>query len=112
MFYIQGDKIVITKGDSAALRVKLSNVNGEPYEMKTGDTLTMTVRQAPGREVLMEVVSQTEVIEMPPTLTKNLIVGQCCYDVELRTGDNVYTVIGIKNSSLTSNMTVLPEITE
>lgn len=107
MFEIIDDKIRITKGDSAKLTVTLDN-----YTMASGDTLTMSVRQKPTSAVLMAVTSSTNVITLTPTDTKKLIVGQCCYDIELKTaGGDVYTVVGVRDGVYIANMTVYPEIT-
>ena len=48
MFEARNGQIKITRGDSAALKVALRMVNGDAYEMQSGDALTLTVRRRPG----------------------------------------------------------------
>ena len=46
MLQIDNDTIYITRGDDAMFRIVLK-LNGEDYTMRTGDTLTLTVRATP-----------------------------------------------------------------
>lgn len=113
MFEVKNKRIKITKGDSAKLNVYLCDADGKEYNMTEGDTLTLTVRKRPNTEVLMQIVSTDNVITMTPDDTKRLIVGGCCYDVELKTAaGDVYTVAGLQDEITMNNMTVYPEITE
>lgn len=112
MFEINNGNIKITKGDSAALKVLLTTGNGEAYTMDSGDVLTLTVKKKPENGVMMKVTSDTEVIKLTPADTKALEVGNCCFDIELKTkSGDVFTVVGLKERFAT-NMTVLPKITE
>lgn len=112
MFEIKGNVIKITKGDSAVLDIALTDETGQPYEMSSGDRLVITVRLKPGSDILLTTESSTNTLTLTPAMTRNLIVGPCCYDIELRkAGGQIYTVVGM-DVYVGSNMIVLPEITE
>lgn len=112
MFEVKNGVIKITKGDSAALGVSLKTTSGEPYEMQEGDTLTLTVRKNPKTSPLMSITSDTDVITFTPEDTNKLVVGNCCFDIELTTADdNVFTVVGLTDK-ITTNMIVYPEVTK
>lgn len=112
MFEIKDGVIKITRGDSASLTVGLKKKDGSDYVMKSGDTLTMTVRKVIGASVLMQIVSETNTIYIAPSDSKKLAVGSCVYDIELKTASgDVFTVIGL-GENVTKNMVVCAEVTE
>lgn len=112
MLKVSNNIIKMTKGDSAMFNVAITYADGTPYELKSGDTLKMTVRRAIGSEVLLESESTTGTITLTHEMTSNLIPGQCVYDIELKTSTGgVYTVIGLRDNS-TYNMYVVGEVTE
>lgn len=112
MFEIKNQVIKMTRGDSASLKVDLKKPDGSEYVMKTGDTLTMTVRRTIGSSVLMQIVSETNTIYISPADSKNLLVGSCVYDIELKlSSGDVFTVIGL-GENVTKNMIVCAEVTE
>lgn len=112
MFEIKNQVIKMTKGDSASLKVDLKKSNGSDYVMQSGDTLTMTVRKVIGSSILMQIVSETNTINISPLDSKNLSVGSCVYDIELKTASgDVFTVIGL-GENMTKNMIVYAEVTE
>ena len=94
MLKVSNNIIKMTKGDSAMFNVAITYADGTPYELKSGDTLKMTVRRTIGSEVLLESESTTGTITLTHEMTSNLIPGQCVYDIELKTSTGeVYTVI-------------------
>ena len=110
MLKIVNDIIKLTKGDSAMFNVAITYADGTPYELKSGDTLKMTVRRRIGSDVLLESESTTNTITHE--MTSNLIPGQCVYDIELKTASGeVFTVVGLRDNS-TYNMYVIGEVTE
>lgn len=112
MLKVSNNIIKMTKGDSAMFNVAITYADGTPYELKSGDTLKMTVRRTIGSEVLLESESTTGTITLTHEMTSNLIPGQCVYDIELKTSTGeVYTVIGLRDNS-TYNMYVVGEVTE
>ena len=112
MFEVKNKMIKMTKGDSASLKVDLKKSNGSSYTMQSGDTLTMTVRKSVKSEVLMQVISDKSTIYISPSDSKKLTVGNCVYDIELKTASgDVFTIIGLDDSGA-KNMTVYAEVTE
>ena len=112
MFEIKDKVIKMTRGDSASLRVDLERSNGSEYVMNEGDTLTMTVRKVIGSAILMQIVSDTNIIYISHSDSKNLVVGSCVYDIELRTASgDVFTVVGL-GENVTKNMIVCAEVTD
>lgn len=112
MFEIKNKVIKMTKGDSASLRIDLKKADGSSYVMQEGDKLTMTVRKVIGSSVLMQIVSEDNVIYISPSDSKKLPVGSCVYDIELKTASHdVFTVIGL-DENVTKNMIVCAEVSE
>lgn len=109
MLEINGNTIRLTKGDTAHLSVNVANTaTGDNYEVKPDDLLFLTIRKKNYEE--MPVLVQKKLIgskdfTILPEDTKNMVSGTYCYDVELRTGDEVYTVIQC------SDFVLLPEVT-
>lgn len=111
MFEIKDNIIKLTKGDSAVIRVEIVFENGDPYVMGTGDVLRFTVRKKPTSDILLQVESSTNIINIPHSQTQNLEPGSCCYDIELTTASGeVFTVVGLSDNWAT-NMIVLSEVT-
>ena len=46
MFYVEEDRIYLTRGDDAALNVALRDASGSSYSRQAGDQLVLTVRLA------------------------------------------------------------------
>lgn len=88
--------ISITRGDSGEINVILTYISGEAYEMQSGDTLQLTVREKIGAEdtEISKTVTGDNVIELTPSDTKTLPYGRYVYDIQLTTeAGKVYTVI-------------------
>ena len=112
MFQFKNNMIKMTRGDSGSLKVDLKSSSNVPYTMRDGDTLTLTVKKSVKSEVLMQIISTTNTIYISPTDSKKLVVGNCVFDIELRTASgDVFTIIGLDDSG-DKNMTVYAEVTE
>ena len=112
MLEVKNGIIKFTRGDSASLKVDMKKADGSEYVMQSGDTLTMTVRKVIGSSILMQIVSETNTIYISPTDSKNLAIGSCVYDIELKTASgDVFTVVGL-GENVTKNMIVCAEVTE
>ena len=78
------NKIMITKGDNAALKIKVMDADGFEREIFDDDVIVLTVRKTADKGV----------ISFVPTDTKSLSVGSYHYDIQLTTfGGNIYTII-------------------
>lgn len=109
MFEIRGRDIYLTRGDTAHLTIDIRNeVTGTDYEMQPEDTLYLTVRRQPSPTsptlVSKKVVGGRD-INLAPEDTAEMLAGSYVYDVELRSGADVYTIIQC------SAFNLLPEVT-
>lgn len=97
MLEINGSDIYLTKGDTAHLAVGITNAaSGDAYEMQPNDTLIMTLRKhayEASPVLLQKTVKGSTEIYLAPEDTAKIATGAYKYDVELRTGADVYTVI-------------------
>lgn len=110
MLKIIKNEIGLTRGDSAYIGVNIVELDGTPYEMKSGDKLTFSARKEIGEGVLMSVESTTKTIHILPSDSRKLVVGKGFFDVQLTSGEDIFTIIGPESSSL-PNLTVYPEVT-
>lgn len=97
MLEINGSDIYLTKGDTAHLAVGITNAaSGDAYEMQPDDTLILTVRKQAYEAspvLLQKTVKGSSDIHLTPEDTAQMATGTYKYDVELRTGADIYTVI-------------------
>lgn len=102
MLYIEGTTVKVTRGDTLYLTVPLNvyvdvyNNVTEPYEMKSGDTLTLSIKKAIKDEayVLQKVETGSNTFHIEPGDTTELAFGKYKYDVQLDTSDgDRFTVI-------------------
>ncbi len=77
----QNNDIHLTQGDSAYLNVEITNDDGTPYNIKEGDTLTMTVKATNGTLIFSKTVQAYESIIIEPQDTINVGVGRYKYDI-------------------------------
>ena len=122
MLKIEEDIIYLTRGDDAVLDVNMQNLEGVPYVMQSGDTLTLTVRERP-EESSLPVFAATSTpgssrIIIPAKATAEAEPGQYSADIQLTTQDDKrYTVwpdLDVERRHKTSNMknfVIMPEVT-
>lgn len=110
MFEISKNELSITKGDSAYIDVEITDKSGNPYSMKATDSLKMSVAAAIGTTPIMYVESNTSTLHITHDQSALLPVGKCFFDVQLKIGDDVYTLAGPVDEYI-PNMTVYPEVT-
>lgn len=92
MFKIDENKNIYTiKGDTSHFRMEIA-----PYEMRDGDTLTLTVRKRYGSEVVLTGnADQDAWFHITHEMYERVEPGNYLYDIQLTTGDGeVYTLIG------------------
>lgn len=110
MLEINGSDIYLTKGDTAHLSVGITNdASGDAYEMQPNDTLILTVRKQAYEAspvLLQKTVKGSADIYLAPEDTASLAPGSYKYDVELRSGQDVYTVVPCSEFVLTPEVTM------
>ena len=89
--------IHLTQGDSAILNVEITNDDGTPYNIKEGDTLTMTVKSTNGTKIFSKTGQAYESIILEPKDTADVGVGRYKYDIQLNTENQVYTIITVSS---------------
>ncbi len=108
-YYVVGNNISITRGDSAVIALEITDTSGAPYIIADGDQLTMTVK-ASIDDVVPVIVKTLDYgivrgddaveIHIDPRDTARLRYGDYIYDVELVMADG-YTDTVIPPSQLT-----------
>ena len=123
MLYLEDNILYLTKGDDGALEMtSITDAQGKEYEMQTGDTLTLTVREAPTLDspVIFESTSLPGVNRMIVRAadTANAEAGRYSADIQLTTADGLRFTIWpsidgsarYKTSNL-KNFIIMPEVT-
>ena len=96
MFQIQKmNKIYLTKGDSTSFKVDVFTKDKTAYELTSLDVLRLCVRKNANSEALIEKTAVDGVFTLEPADTNSLAVGTYIYDIELKNGDIVNTIIPI-----------------
>lgn len=92
---IRRNKITLTRGDTARIKISLSDINGNPYLPVEGDSVKFAVRRKAEDEselFSIDVPIDTCELHIKPIDTKELEFGEYKYDIQitLNNGD-VYT---------------------
>ena len=90
------NKIELTRGDTCAVIVSITDANGDIYELQTGDVLLFTMKLNCNTTdiVIQKDISEDSIIALSHNDTKSLNYGNYVYDVQLtQAGGDVYTVI-------------------
>lgn len=101
MLTIDGNKIVLTRGDSACIELTIKDAEGNDYDY-SGDTVVFGVKRSVNdKECVLTIPVTDNKITFTPEMTKNMQFGDYLYDVQLTHVDDsgeepvtsVYTVI-------------------
>ncbi len=90
------NRITLTKGDSARLKLKLYDAQNKLLTLKDGDAAVLTIKQDIDSEeaVLQLTVDESQQFTFAPADTANLACGKYCYDIRVTLNDgDIYTVI-------------------
>ena len=95
MFNVTGNNVSLTRGDSATLHVDLMNADGTAYEPLAGDVLTLTIKKdANTSTAILTLTADSDcTFHFAPSDTDALSYGSYKYDIQLTTGEDVYTPI-------------------
>ena len=106
MFVIQDDKkIILTRGDTASILVSVKTLDGKDYDIGDG-TVTLTIRRSPNTQIAVQkVADENHYIVIAPEDTSSLETGLYVYDIQLRQGDNIYTIVPMSFFELRSEVT-------
>lgn len=90
------NRITLTKGDSATLKLKLYDAQNKVVPLSEADRAVLTIKKDIDSEaaVLQMVIVEGQQFDFTPADTAGLPCGKYCYDVQVTLSDeNVYTVI-------------------
>lgn len=95
MLTCQNNTIVLTRGDSAVLKLTVVDGEGQLYKIADNDTVIFTIKKyTTDKDVVLKKTLTDGQIIINPQDTENLEYGQYVYDVELTQGSGfVATVI-------------------
>lgn len=106
MFRIVSNNISIIRGDSATITLSITDAEGNPYTIKSTDSITMMVRKRPTSEAVISKTFTDATLSIAPADTSSLPCGNYVYDVQLVHEDGwTDTIIPVHQ------FTILPEVT-
>lgn len=108
MFVIEqkNKKIILTRGDTASMLIQIIDSEGKAYEIQDTDVITFTMRKTPKSEIAVQKVADSNhYILIAPDDTSSLNTGLYVYDVQLRSGDNIYTIVPMSYFELRNEVT-------
>lgn len=122
MFYVQNNRIYITRGDDASIECSLTTDDGSRYPVQADDVIALTVRERPQAESLallrVDGAPGTARIVLRGADTADIDPGRYSADLQLTTGDGKrYTFwpelegmsrYMVKNFA---NFVIMPEVT-
>ena len=83
MLKITENKVQLTRGDTAVLKVEVQKDDGSVYELKPTDTLVLTIKaNTATKEIIIQKAAVDGVITISATETEQLAYGYYYYDVE------------------------------
>lgn len=86
-------RIILTRGDTASMGIKIGYIDGKPYHIQDTDIITLTVRKTTNSPIAIQKVATDKQFVLYPDDTKNLTPGLYVYDVQLDINSNIYTII-------------------
>ena len=118
MFYVEEDRIYLTRGDDAALNVSLRDASGSTYSMQAGDVLTLTVRALPSADspALIQIDSLPGVNRIV-LRHADTVAGEYSADIQLTSGGQRMTVWPAlegrnrRSDANFKNFVIMPEVT-
>ena len=98
MLYIQhGGKIRLTRGDTAMLKVSITNdITGNEYTVAEDDTMVLTIKKdiSDTDVTVQKTLVGESTFHIEPNDTRSLEFGKYIYDVQLnKANGEVYTII-------------------
>ena len=108
--------IELTRGDSASIIFGAKDAQGNDYIPVTGDELKFAVAKKVGADPIFEVANTMDddaesfwTINIPASVTSDMKFTDYAYDVQLKSGSSVTTIIG-QTDSITPTFRVWGEV--
>lgn len=95
MLEVKDSNIILTRGDSASLKIDIKDADDKDFIFTQDFTITFTVKKYCESKfnLIQKTLSNSNAFELTPEDTNNLPFGEYYYDVEMKTDNKVYTVI-------------------
>lgn len=108
--------IELTRGDSASIIFGAKDAQGKNYIPVSGDELKFAVAKKVGADPIFEVANTMDgdadafwTINIPASVTSDMKFTDYAYDVQLKSGSSVITIIG-QTDSITPTFRVWGEV--
>ena len=108
--------IELTRGDSASIIFGAKDAQGNDYIPVSGDELKFAVAKKVGADPIFEVANTMDgdadafwTINIPASVTSDMKFTDYAYDVQLKSGSSVTTIIG-QTDSITPTFRVWGEV--
>ena len=108
MLQITSNEVFLTRGDSADLEVVIYDLEGNVYELQSGDTLVFTMKYncTTDNILIQKDITTNSTIHILPADTNELNYGTYQFDVQLTLANGkIYTVIPPHNFNITKEVT-------
>lgn len=102
------NRITLTRGDSALLKLKLRDNQNKVYTLAPMDTATLTIKEnIDSPDIILAITADKNAqFEFTPKNTANLACGKYVYDVQVNLADgSIYTVINPAQLIITKGVT-------
>lgn len=87
MLLIEGNKITLTRGNTAFIEIDIIK-DDEPYILRTGDSLTLSLKRKSGyNNIVLTKTTTTNTFALVEDDTKDLSLGAYEYDITFRGND-------------------------
>ena len=89
-YTVKKTSITLTRGDTFKAQISITDKDGNPYEIQVGDSVRFAMKKHytdPDSEVLInkQIPTDTLVLVLEPSDTKDLPFGDYVYDIQLTT---------------------------
>lgn len=86
--------IYMTRGDTAELKLSITDSTGAPYMVKPEDSILFTIKKSTDdKDVIIQKAVKEGKITIKPEETRTLPYGTYVYDVELRRADDFISTV-------------------
>lgn len=108
--YCNTKALSVVRGTTSTIRIDVTDANGTPYALGTGEVLRFGVKQDTASTdylIRKDITSGTGsyLVTLTPEDTIGLAVSQYLFDVGLQSGDNYYNIIPATVFDIQANIT-------
>ena len=94
MLTVKRNKISLTRGDTASLKLILKNEKGEIYKLNGGESIVFTLKKSPNSDVvIIQKKLENNEFRINSSDTHNLEYGPYVYDIQLTNDNNLVNTV-------------------